>query len=103
MKLKEIMHIVERYLQDHPHLRDDDNKLIASIWKHHLKNQFGFAIHNMSSIQLLELIADGKMINAQSITRARRKLQELVPAYRGKKYMERMAEAAKVKSEITKM
>jgi len=100
MKISATMAIVEIYLQDYPHLRDNDDKLIASVWKNHLGNE---NVLNMNAIGLLELFASGKLPSPESIRRSRQKLQELNPSYRGVRYLERMAHGAKVKSEIKKL
>tara|TARA_R100001594_G_scaffold145020_1_gene194724 strand:- start:6603 stop:6914 length:312 start_codon:yes stop_codon:yes gene_type:complete len=83
MKTKEK---VKYWLQKHPELRDDDNRLCANIWGRELRNQLGVGVNLATAINFLEMYAKGKLTPAPSIKRARAKLQEEEPAYRGEKY-----------------
>lgn len=77
---------VERLLRAKPHLRDNDDKLIASIWY----NDAGMADNNdMPAIDLLNMFADGKLTNPETIRRSRQQLQEQNPGLRGESYTER--------------
>ena len=51
--------------------RASDNVLLARIWHDHLK----YKIKDMSALDLLNLLAKGKLPNHKTITRIRRKLQ----------------------------
>ena len=88
---------VKTLLEDHPHLRDDDNKLIANIWHHQTKGM------GIDAFDLLKLLSKGKLISTEAICRARRKVQETYPETRGKKYYERHKEAQNVRHSITSM
>ena len=70
------------WLTKHPHLRDDDNKLCCNIWNRELKEFF----ENASAKDFLRLYSLGKLTPAPSIKRARAKLQEENPNFRGNKY-----------------
>ena len=77
MKTKEK---VKYWLDKHPSLRDDDNRLSANIWS----KELGGA--DITAQDFLALYAANKLTSAPSIKRARAKLQEEEPKYRGEKY-----------------
>jgi hypothetical protein len=79
-----------KLLQDHKHLRDDDYKLIANIWHSELK------VLGVQHDKALATYAQGKLTAAESITRCRRKLQEMHGNLRGEKYMQRLKEQQNV-------
>lgn len=62
VKINGVAGKVEHLLTHYPHLRDDDNKLIANFWHMELK-QVGATKANF-----LELYADKRLTNAESIT-----------------------------------
>ena len=94
-EIASVMNRVKKLLEDYPHLRDSDNKLVANIWNQEIKytDAFGF----------LTMYASGEITTADSITRARRKLQELHPELRGRKYSNRHREEKKVRKNIVYM
>lgn len=94
-KIKSTMTVVQDLLSKYPHLRDDDNKLVANIWFGERKSEY--------TTYFLSDYAEGKLTPADSITRARRKLQELHPELRGKKYNERHKEEKKVRKNIVNL
>ena len=100
MKISVMMEYIEYYLINHPHLRDDDNKLVASIWKTELSRSGN--LKELSALFVLQKLADGEISNPQTITRARRKLQETRPQLQGLKYKERMIKEAEIRSTIAK-
>ena len=77
---------VKYWLDKHPSLRDDDNRLCSNIWGSELTTQLGEGINSATAIDFLEMYAKGKLTSAPSIKRARAKLQEEEPKYRGEKY-----------------
>ena len=83
MKIKEK---VEYWIAKYPYLGDDDNRLFANIWDNELES---FGISRDVRKHFLTLIAQGKLTPAPSIKRARAKLQEENPEYRGEKYYTR--------------
>ncbi len=87
------------YLKEYPHLRDSDEKLIASVWKDELIKQ-GFKTTQMSAYDFLKMYSDGKLTSSESIGRCRRKIQETTPELRGALYVERKNNEESVKSEI---
>jgi hypothetical protein len=83
--IKEMTQVKDRVkalLIRYPHLRNSDNKLIATIWKFDLVST---KMHpdNMSGTDLLLYYADEKLTNAETIRRVRQKIQEENPELRG--------------------
>ena len=85
---------VLKLLKEHPHLRDDDNKLIANIWFGEIKGQ------NLTAQSFLEKFANGKLTNPESIRRMRQKLQEEFVNLRGNNWNERHKHQVKVKQQL---
>ena len=84
------MHRVAEILQDESRqkLKDDDNALIAFMWRQDLvakKQNPDF----MSASDFIELYLDGQLSNVETIRRARAKLQQEYPEMRGERYEER--------------
>ena len=82
MKTKEK---VKYWLKMYPSLRDDDNRLCSNIWAEELGHIEGMT-QETPIVEFLKLYASNKFTSAPSIKRARAKLQEECPEYRGKKY-----------------
>ena len=96
--LKEIRGIsdkVKHLLTNHPHLRDCDQKLTANIW--HSEVNCASAI---SARTFLKYLSEGRLTSQDSITRARRKLQEENIELRGNKYKARQTEENNVRQNI---
>ena len=74
---------VRHYLDKYPSLKDDDNRLCSNIWLSELNDLNGLDI---SASDFLKLYAANTLTSAPSIKRARAKLQEEEPEYRGEKY-----------------
>lgn len=81
---KELQRIVRNILLTNEAARDSDRLLIVEIWKAEAVEQY-----LVSSESLLRAFLDCKLPMPDSITRARRKLQEEIPTLRGKRYGER--------------
>lgn len=80
-----------------PHLKDNDNKLLAYFWFY----QAGEGEIKSSSAQdFLRKLSDGQLATSESIRRVRQKLQEEHPELRGLSYKARKREAVEVKQEI---
>ena len=86
IKLRNLKGIVERQLRDKPELRDSDNKLVARIWYNHIENRSPIPVSAMSATDLLIGIGNNELPGWSSIVRVRRKIQQLNPDLRGKKY-----------------
>ena len=66
-------------------LKDDDNRLCSNIWAMELVDMDGID-KGTPIVEFLKLYAKNKFTAAPSIKRARAKLQEEEPKYRGGKY-----------------
>ncbi|QDP46677.1 MAG: hypothetical protein Unbinned6316contig1000_21 [Prokaryotic dsDNA virus sp.] len=76
---------VKHLLELIPELADSDTKLTAHIWFREME-KLGYDPTETQSYKFFQLYAKGKLTLAPSIKRARAKLQEEEPRYRGKKY-----------------
>ena len=76
---------VRNLLINNKRLRDSDNKLIATFWYQELKMR-GIDTNEITGFELLELFAESKLTNAETIRRIRAKLQETNKELRGSKY-----------------
>ena len=76
---------VRNLLTNNKRLRDSDNKLIATFWYQELKMR-GIDTNEITGFELLELFAESKLTNAETIRRIRAKLQETNKELRGSKY-----------------
>jgi hypothetical protein len=86
--------LVKILLEKHPHLRDNDNKLLANIW--YIRSEK----LDEGAMDFLNTIAEGKLPSSESIRRVRQKLQELNPKLRGKLYNKRHKMQTQVKQEL---
>ena len=82
MKTKEI---VKKLLIEKPHLKDSDNKLIATYWFNELKKK-NINPSEITGLDFMKLFAESKLTNIKTIERMRRKLQEECPELRGNLY-----------------
>ena len=85
MKTKDV---VKQLLIDTPHLRDSDNKLIATYWFNELKEK-NINPTKINGLEFMQMFANSKLTNIKTIERMRRKLQEECPELRGKLYVAR--------------
>jgi hypothetical protein len=79
--------------------RDDDNLLVVSIWWEELA-KMGYDGRNLSAYDFMNLYKSQKLTSSDTITRARRKIQEENPDLRGKSYQSRQAKTEDVKQEL---
>ena len=84
MNISKQKDFIIKLLLTQPELRDDDYKLIATIWEY---EAVGSDI--MTAADFLNDFGKGKYTNPESIRRCRAKLQEEMPELRGKKYLKR--------------
>lgn len=97
-KIKEISEQVKFLLEMDKGLRDNDNKLISMIWNRHLGQE---RVGRMTANGLLAKLWSGELPDPGSITRARRKIQELHPHLLGEKRKKKRAEQEEeVKQEL---
>ena len=88
---------VENLLSELPHLRDDDNKLIANMWFHQIGSK---QIGEMSAFEFLKTFAYNQLTSPETIRRIRQKLQEQKPELRGLTYKKRHELAESVRIQI---
>lgn len=88
---------VELMLRAHPQLRESDARLIANMWYEELS----LVAKNEPGVQLiLKKISDGDLTSYESISRARRQLQQHNPSLRGKNYGKKQAHQATVQLQL---
>lgn len=85
---------VKSLLQKSKHLRDNDMQLIVKVWA----MESGLSESN----PVFKKMASGALTAPDSITRARRKIQESNPSLRGKTYKARQIRGAVIKKMIAK-
>lgn len=88
---------VKYLLTAFPHLRDSDDKLIASYWYYEKGEE---VIQNISAMELLHMFASGGLTSTESIRRVRQKLQELHPELRGENYNKRQEAEVEIRKNI---
>jgi len=98
-KLKKTKDKVKLLLEQHPHLRDSDSKLISSFWYFEL----GDSINNIKAVEMLKLYCDGALSCPESIRRCRAKIQEQEPELRGESYYKRNRMNYEVKYHIKQL
>ena len=99
--LKQIIKVQEQVqilLETYPKLRDNDVRLVASYYYNNISN-----INQISAIDFLQIMVNGNLPSPDTITRARRKLQEKYPELRGVNYVERQKLEKQVRQEINKL
>jgi len=99
--LKQILKVQEQVkilLETYPKLRDNDVRLVASYYYNNISN-----INQMSAIDFLQIMVNGNLPSPDTITRARRKIQEKHPELRGVNYVERQKLEKQVRQEINKI
>lgn len=92
VKLK--VHIL---LDKYEHLKDSDQKLIATFWYHEIG---GANFSAMTAHDLLKKFSEGKLTSAESIRRCRQKLQEENEHLRGKMYNQRKTDGEVIRTKI---
>lgn len=83
MKSKEILttaELVKNLLEKHSYLRDNDKKLVANIWAKEIGSKFKNIDLNTF---LKDYFINGNVTSSDTITRARRKVQEEFLELRG--------------------
>lgn len=99
-QLLKIKEAVTSLLEKHPHLRDDDNKLIATIWRCEVGKE---NMDGLSALAFLIYFAKGRLSSAESIRRSRQKIQEDRPELRGLNYKNRQRKGEETKILINKI
>ena len=102
MKIGQNIKLIKSLLKSgglHKAYRDNDNKLIAIVW-HKLLEESGIDSKDITGWSLLTHLSKGDLPTPESITRSRRKLQEEIPALRGKAWEKRHKKQDTVKQEL---
>jgi hypothetical protein len=88
---------VKSLLEEFPHLRDSDERLIASFWFFQIgENKF----ESLSARQLMNMYVSNQLQSAETIRRCRAKLQEDNISLRGKSYQSRRDEGEQFTKEV---
>ncbi len=95
----DIHDMVYSLLMEDPRTRDDDNLLCVIIWSR-LYKKLGLDVREEKAYDFLLTYLNNKLVSADTITRARRKLQEENILVRGAKYAERQRKQAAVISQL---
>lgn len=90
---------VQKLLESKPHLRNNDNKLIANLFYQDVKSK-GENPKTASALSFITDFSEGKITNPQSAIRLRRKLQEEFPHLRGHVWEARHKEEPKVVKDL---
>ena len=94
-KMISVLNEESKFLTKYPPLRDNDERLMANIWNKYIGN-----INYLNAKDILTMLAKGDLPSYESISRCRRKLQELHPELRGEKWEERHKKQQSVKNEL---
>lgn len=98
-QLKDMQSVVKTLLTKHAAYRDNDRKLVAHVWM----IQIG-GIDKMKEANLWDFmhtwVNNENLAMPDTITRARRKVQEEFPSLRGEKYTQRHSEGIDVRNAI---
>lgn len=101
MDLLKLKDVVKEALMTLPKTRENDNFLVVKIWGRHFKNN-NRKFSETNLIDFLTEFSNGDLPSFESITRCRRKLQELHPELRGPNYKQRQDESDKVVEQLNK-
>jgi len=86
---------VQLLLEQYPHLRDCDEKLLSNIWYYEAE-KLGID----SLFAFLRAYSNGELTNSESVRRSRQKIQEEIPSLRGSNYKHRQNYTDVIKEEL---
>lgn len=95
MNILKYKDIVFDLLSKHPVLRDNDTLLISLVWNTQLEQKDYEGSRDFLDVMLL-----GYLAKPESVTRARRKIQEDNPLLRGKTHGKRQEEQSNVLNQL---
>lgn len=98
-KIKDMQVVVKKLLETFPTYRDNDRKLVAHIWMIQMGGQVAMSNIDMYSF-MRQWIDNEDIFNPDTITRARRKLQQEYAHLRGENYNKRHIEEVDVRQHI---
>lgn len=90
---------VKDILSREPYARESDAFLIATYWKGQFERS-KLDLTELSGLQVLRVIAEGKLASSESIRRCRAKLQSEYVELRGANYNERAKRQVQFKEDI---
>lgn len=96
--LKDVKTKVEELLINNPNTRDSDNLLVATFYFYEIGGKD--KLMNTSAYDFLKEMSAGRLTSFESISRARRKLQEQNPSLRGKSYNEKQELSKEIRENI---
>ena len=96
---KTIQERIKQRLEITPHLRNSDSKLICTLWWHDLL-ALGHEPLKLSALQFMEMLAENKLTNSESIRRGRQKVQEENPHLRGSSYSLRQKNQETIQTQL---
>lgn len=99
VELKTIKDRVTYLLETKPHLRDDDGKLIASMWWQDLRKR-GINAHDISAFHLMEMFIANQITHPESIRRERANLQKNNAELRGENYELRKGNQGDIRKDL---
>lgn len=92
---KQLTDRIKLILLNHPATRDSDEYLAVKVWVEEFPE-----LKQSTFKDFVILFRTGETSSYESISRARRKLQEHFPELRGNNYKERQAKTEKIKQEL---
>jgi len=96
MKILTDLARVKHLLEKHEHLRNDDYKLIATLFRMDIREKLNQDPNKALAMDFFKLYASEKATNAQSVIRIRCKLQVEFPHLRGNVWYKRHDEQPRV-------
>lgn len=93
----EIKSTVKHLLETEPSLRDSDERLVANMW------YYGVGKEIFTLADFLDAYSKGKITTADTITRARRHLQQLHPELRGTTWEVRQKKAGETREKFREL
>ena len=102
MKIGTKKELITKLLTEQPYIRDNDNVLIAEIWKNEIFicSKQAPDVHRILGLDMLDYLRMGELTSPESIRRTRQKIQQENPALRGDKYNARHKGQEEVKQEL---
>ena len=81
MKISYVKPLVKEVLENYPETRDDDNKLLFTVWETEKPN-----LKYCSYNKFKDMVISGELSHFESIRRNRQTLQNKYPYLQGKRY-----------------
>ena len=72
---EELKSIIKSYLIQYPHLRNDELKLISTIWQRELKIK-SFHLKQRTAFEFVKMFSNGKLTPIEKILEIKNEIQE---------------------------